>query len=76
MRSRPVNLVTFAPSEWVPSADLQDIADWAVPNNADYIALSFVQIHGTNRLISPKSVVTDVQSRARREATASHGKEC
>ena len=38
----------------LPGSHLQDIEEWAVPNNADYIALSFVQIHGTNHFRSPR----------------------
>ena len=35
----PVGILAF----WAPGCSVEDIADWAVPNDADYIALSFVQ---------------------------------
>ena len=39
----------------------QDIEEWAVPNNADYIALSFVQMLA---LISPQTRAFPVSKRA------------
>lgn len=53
----------------VGEREVKDIADWAVPNEADYIALSFVQSAGDVKECRKHFGGKDIKAGVRRQDT-------